>query len=870
MKRKWFFRLLYAIAFFWLILLIGFYLIASNYRDYAIDYLKKYLDGQLTTEIIIERDNIHFGLLRKFPNISIRLDNVLVKSAPGPDYNHFQYSGKDTLLFAQRALFIFNIRSMFTKKPELKRIEVKNADLNILIDKNNKNNYDILRPSPQQKSEDSLVIDLKKIEFDNIKLCFIDASSQLSFNTFVTDGDLSGKFTKKNMEFVTSISGENATMDKNGKEYFRNEAFKFKSEITDNNDIYSFREGKLELFGIKMSFGGKWNNNTKKYSLFINSKSAPLHRIQFKAFKNTCNKISFYPQKGNLNFKININGASRKTPTINVHYEINNTILDSRKFDIKLKNIYAKGSYTNGKNAGALSSSIIIDSLSAISDESQFSFSGSLYNFNTPLVSGKFRGNLELEKICRLNNIQSRLEMEGIIQTYLNFEGTLPTLKSFKTSYLKNLTFTSQIIFDNIEVKPIINSLPAARASGKITFNNLRQVFLESIFLSTGNSKFIINGSVSNIPLVTENDALMPTYRCVVNSPEFHIEDFLLKSPSGKGKGKKVEFPDSIKIIASFNAENFYFGNFSANNVVGKVQYQPHTLKIDSFSMNSQEGKILSEIQITQQGDLFVAGCNANLNKLNITSLFKSFNNFAQTVISSENLAGTISGHVQVKEAWNQYLVPQYDMLNLEAEYEIVNGEIINYQPLLGLSRFIEVEELKHIRFQRLQSTVSIHNKTVYLSQTNINSSALNLKGSGEHLFDNSYEYHLQVQMADVLWNKAKKKKPQNYEFGYIVDDGLNRTTLPLVIKGKGTVYDVAYDKKAAVKSFKEKMQKEKEELKSLFSTDTENKPKELFIPEENIEWEETDKNPKEEQKTKETPTKKEKEEEFSIEWDDD
>jgi len=870
MKKRWLLRLIFIFSFLWLTIILAFYIITQNYRDYAINYLKEYLDNQLTTEIVVRKDNIHFSLLRNFPHISIWMENVLVKSSLGPDYNQISFTSKDTLLYAEKISFIFHIRSLFTKKYELKKIEIKEADLNILFDKAERGNYFILKQDPYKSDKDSFSVDLKKIDLKNIHFTYVDASSNIYFKSLITEGVFSGSLSDKSMQISVSLSGKESTLKVKSKEYFSNETLKIKTDLINNQANYSLKNGNLVIFGIGIDFSGDWNNIKKVYKIFAQTNSAPLQRIKNSSLDKIFESTGFYPIKGALKIQLSVSGRNKSSTHVDLKYQLSKAIIENKKFDIKLKDLYLRGSYSNGKKSNSSTSSIIVDSLSALSDQSQIFISGKIANLRSPSLSGTIRGDIELEKIAKLIGLQSKVELSGIINSVVRFEGVLPSLYPFKASYLKNLKFNSQVSFIDVFINPLTNPLPAAKVSGKISFNTLNAINLENISLSTGNSFFIVNGIVSNIPFLSENDNIYITYNCKVNSPEFHVEDFLIKDESGHKKGSetKAYLPDSIIVNAIFNADKFSFGKFTATDVKGDINYQPKSLDINNFSMNSQDGKIFSEINITQKGGLFITNCDASLKQINIRSLFESLNDFGQIVIKSENLGGKLSGHINVIETWDQYLNPQKDQLVLQADYEIIDGEIINYQPLLGLSRFIELEELKHIRFQKLQSTISVNNRTVYFSQTDIRSSASNLTGSGEHRFDNSYEYHLQVRLSDVLWAKARKKKPQNEEFGYVVDDGLNRTVLPLVIKGKGTEYEVEYDRKIASNNFKEKVTKEKEELKKLFNSDNADPSSDFIETKQKIEWEDNPDNSRNETDTDTIKDNKEKEE-FKIQWDD-
>ena len=191
---------------------------------------------------------------------------------------------------------------------------------------------------------------------------------------------------------------------------------------------------------------------------------------------------------------------------------------------------------------------------------------------------------------------------------------------------------------------------------------------------------------------------------------------------------------------------------------------------------------------------------------------------------------------------------------------------------MLGLSNFIEVEELKYIKFSTLKNQIFIRNTEVLIPQMDIYSTAFNISGSGIHGFDNQFNYKVSVDLSDLLLNKSRDKELE-FEEHIINDDGLHRTKIFLTIEGNPDNYRINYDKKNAVGALKEKLSDEKVELKSLlkeefgfFSKDTipvkeaEEKKREFFI-----DWEESEVDSSNTLKS----GKKEKTEKFNIEWDD-
>jgi hypothetical protein len=127
----------------------------------------------------------------------------------------------------------------------------------------------------------------------------------------------------------------------------------------------------------------------------------------------------------------------------------------------------------------------------------------------------------------------------------------------------------------------------------------------------------------------------------------------------------------------------------------------------------------------------------------------------------------------------------------------------------------------------------------------------------------------MQVQLSDILWNKAKRKKAENTEFGYVVDDGLGKTTIPLVIKGEEKEFEVYYDKKKSGSTFRAKVMEEKEEFKRLLKSD---KREENAGEEQNIrlEWDDDSLNLiQSEMEDNNQDQQEDEKQEFIIEWED-
>ncbi len=178
----------------------------------------------------------------------------------------------------------------------------------------------------------------------------------------------------------------------------------------------------------------------------------------------------------------------------------------------------------------------------------------------------------------------------------------------------------------------------------------------------------------------------------------------------------------------------------------------------------------------------------------------------------------------------------------------LTDGALIDFDPVMALSTFIELSELENIKFDRLENEFFIRSNVFYVPMMDIKSSAVDLSVNGKHSFDNDYQYHVKMLLSEILSNKARKNRTLSDEFGEVEDDGLGRTSVFLKIDGRGEEVKVSYDMKAAGSQIKEDIKKEKQALKTIFDEeyglykkDPEPEKREGTRPRFRIQWEGSD-----------------------------
>jgi hypothetical protein len=155
------------------------------------------------------------------------------------------------------------------------------------------------------------------------------------------------------------------------------------------------------------------------------------------------------------------------------------------------------------------------------------------------------------------------------------------------------------------------------------------------------------------------------------------------------------------------------------------------------------------------------------------------------------------------------------DRIIVNGSLNLNGGELVNFEPLNNLSRFVALEELKNVRFSKVRTQISVRDGKLTFPQTDILTSAFDIMGSGEHHFDNSYTYRVKILLSELLAAKARKAKRENRENDYVEDDG-KHASIHLKITGQGSDFKINYDRQSAKASVAANIRNEKQTLKSI------------------------------------------------------
>lgn len=439
-------------------------------------------------------------------------------------------------------------------------------------------------------------------------------------------------------------------------------------------------------------------------------------------------------------------------------------------------------------------STLTLKNISANLNNNTFTGDMELTNFKDPYLKLKLAANTKLEELIAFYPIDTLENLSGAINVNAEIEGLISEMKS--NAYSPSIKANGNAVITDLkatfkQTDKVIN-IP----EGKLELNN-RHLNVYNLKLIKGNSDVMLVGELPNFLSYLFDSKEPLTIVAQVTSDKIELEDFLF----GAGKSSEtssINIPANLDINVSVNVQHLTFSKFVADNIKGIMLLRNQKVALKDLSLNVTDGEVkLNAFADASEENIKVSG-DCELNKLNVQKLFTQLNNFGQTTIQDANLKGYVTTRIDFIGSWDKKLNVDLGSINVTSSILIERGELIGFKPLESLAKYIDVNELKHIKFSTMQSAVEIRNKVITIPKTSIKSNAINLELWGKHGFDNIIDYHIQLLLSEILAKKPRANKDFDEELSLVENDPENRRSVFIVMTGPIDNPIIKYDRKGA------------------------------------------------------------------------
>ena len=777
----------------------------DDIKDYALKEANKHLNKR------VHIGYIDVGIWGTFPDMSLDFDHVLVHSK----FDTLQTV--DTAFYAEKVRLKFNPFDFFSGDYDVHKIEVMDAQLNMHIQEDGKVNYDFLKPAEGEPS--NFAFSLEQILLERTHYTYLNKATGQDYAGFIENMALKGDFTNEeflmdasmnlNIEHITNksltlISDKQASCEISIQMDQVNSIFEIKSANLAINQLPFFIRGKVTKDSLDFYFSGEQLELTDVAKNFTVKELGIVDALN---------------GTGTFNMDVSISGSLENTssPSIEANFHVENGSLKDKDFE--LKKILLDGHYSNGVTSKQEALTIKTLSFSTLGND--FNGNVSITDFEQPRLKGKAKGKLDLNAVHRLLGPFGMSKLTGNIDLNGQFDFRFNNPK-FEPLNLTIYDIRTNFSLSNIIAQQIGDSRVFSLPSGEIVLRN-QQAGFKQVFIKIANSDIVIDGTVNNIANYFKKAGKL-TVDASIESNQLNLAD--LSTTSKEEKKRTWLLPSDIDGQLTLGLKTVNYGGHIYSDIKTRMKFDQKILRFPALTAKNAGSDISGSLIIEETMPMLLS-VTTQLNSPNVhfDKLFKEWNNFEQTTITSDNIKGIAAVQLQFSGPFNLYTGEDLkEQFNSKINIRIKNGALVNVSTFKVITESIREssaklvvsknninafeKELLNLRFETFENEITISNGILSIPKMEIKSNALDVRLSGTHSFSNQVDYSFDFRFRE-LKNAAKSS-----EFGDIIDDG---SGFRVYLRMYGDLFDpkFAWDRDAK----KADKQKEKEQAKDEFNS---------------------------------------------------
>lgn len=785
------------------------------------------INKQLVTEIKVSSIKVDF--FSTFPTASLAFDNVVALDAFPKDKNNSSEK-RDTLFYFRKLYLTFNFWDIISENYEINKIIVKDGVFNMRVKQNADVNYVFWKQSKSQEPS-NFSLSLRKIGLENIRFSYKNDYSKQYYEIFIKKSSARGNFSDKEQKInikskstINQIQIDNLVIS-------NKRDFDFDIVFSNNtvSELIQISKGKLKIDGLDFDVKGSMDYKEDNIiDLLVKSEKVRLEDMVNLLPEKFSKLFKDFKGKGELVFDFGMKGEISNTemPSIKSKFYINNGELVNKKLDILFKNITLSGYFSNGEKRSSQTSFIKLDKFYFQWNKGVVKGYGQLFNLSNLSVDAKLDCNLPLEAVHRFIQNKNIKKLSGNLFLDLKLKGDLKSLENIPSQGFTKVSMEGKGSLKSFNYSDLRIPQPITNLSSNFLFNNT-SIDVSNLSANVGKTSLSFNGKVENILPYVFNQTQAFNLNGNLNLGSLNLNEWFNDSNT-KDTDTKKDSLSGLILPTFFNAnlvtsiKKLEYKQTQIDNFQSKVILLNGNLILENMNLKAFGGGLKGNASLVLNTKTPKIIGSIDLDKVDASRFFKEMNEFDQTFITSKNIKGNISATLSfAAEFLNNNLDLNKDKLIANVKYKIEKGELNNVPLLKKLSYFVEESSLNNVRFNTIESNLSIQNSCITFEEILINSNAINFSFLGKHYLNNKIDYRATIKLSELASKKKKAKlQKQREEFGDFEED--ENAQLTLFVKITGTIDNphFAYDFKKNLEKAKENLKKDKAKIVSSIDKD--------------------------------------------------
>ncbi|MBN1337737.1 MAG: hypothetical protein JXA03_00360 [Bacteroidales bacterium] len=656
--------------------------------------------------------DIGFGLFRSFPDFSLSIDDLTIT---GKDI--FE---NDTLSYVKKIKVTIGLMSVFSGDSyEIKKINIDDPYINILMLEDGRANYDIALPDYDTVSAEkatssdttatSFNLALKRLNINHAKIIYDDRSAGMLLTLTELNHDLSGNISESRAVLQTQTEIEAMSFVYDGVAWLKNAGISYKADIDADNAAgkYTLRENELRLNHLLLNFAG---------SLWLSGDDTGLD-FTFEApntdFKNLLSLIPALYLKdfedikteGQLALNGSVSGIYNENnlPGFQVNLGVSNASFGYPGLPGKVDKINMKASVVN---PGGDADNTIVD-VPEFSLEMNGNPVDVTFNLKTPVsdpdIAVGLKALIDLAGIKDVYPLPEDEEINGRIEADFSLQAKTSQFENEDYENIRasgfvrinDMKYRSSYVNDVVEIMDARMSFTPAllqlnNLEMKIGNSDLQALGNLSNYLAYGLSDGVLKGEIVLTSAFLDISALMPENTESADLPQE------AETVSDSAVSYIVEIPADIDFTMSSGFRKLIYDGIEMENVKGQLEISGGKLLIRDVSMDILEGRMImngsySSVNIEKPEVDF----NLDMSGMDIQKSYNTFALVSKYAPIARKTSGKFNVRFNFRSVLDHEMMPVYESLNGEGRFSTSMIKISDVNTLDKAADFLKFEKIR-------------------------------------------------------------------------------------------------------------------------------------------------------------------------------
>lgn len=704
--------------------------------------------------------DVDVSVFRHFPKLSVGLNNLSVVGV-----NDF---ANDSLLTAKQIDVSMNLwKAIKGDEIDIYGIEVTDANVNTIVNRQGKANWDIVKPDSSATStadtSKTMKLKLQHYALNNCNVKYSDYSSDMFANIEGVTHSGSGDFEADIFTLVTKTDIAKWSYKMGGISYI-NDA-KTKADIDLQVDAkqmkFTFNTDKINLNDLQLATNGFFQVvNDSTYGMDINFKAPSTD------FKNILSLIPAIYQnnfssiktsgKAVFNGFVKGNYSTNQIPAYQVNLEVNDGFFQYPDLPAPVKDINVTMKVDNPD--GITDHTVVDISKAHISLAGEpFDFKLLVKNPVTDLfVDGAAKGKLDLSKVTQFVKVPSITTLQGFINANVEVVGSALAMQ--KKQFDK---FKAQGTIDVNNFKYASNDYPAGVALNSMNMSfNPTNVTLSNLVGKFMNTNFQANGYVNNLlPYVLQNQPLDGVMN--VKADNVNLNELMGVSTDTTKKNtpesKPFIVPKNLNLTLNAIVDNVHYDKLDMSNISGALKVANETVEMNNVKAKALNGDVAftgfySTKLNTKKPDISMT---YNVNNVDIQKTFYAFNTVQKLMPVGQFLSGKLTSSLTLTGKLGDNMMPELSTLTGNGNLLLLEGLLSKFSPVDKIASTLNVAQLQNISMKDVKTFFEFTNGKVFVKPFTVKVKDIEMEVGGSHGFDQLLDYTINMKLPRALMGAA-------------------------------------------------------------------------------------------------------------------